>query len=125
METSGRAHRDPLWMPVAAPVIWVLHFMACYIAAAMWCGRFAGLTPVPVQQLFVLTTTAIATAAIAALFWRALRRHQGESPGESHDADTPEDRAHFVALTTMLLAGLSALGTLFVAFGMWLVPSCS
>lgn len=123
-EPTTSEHHEPLWVPVAAPVIWVLHFMCCYIAAALWCGRFAGQAQAPPLRLFIVIATLLASTTISALFWRGLQRHRGGWQTPAYDQDTPEDRTRFIALTTMLLAGLSVLATLFVALGLWLVPSC-
>lgn len=114
---------DALWVPVVAPAIWVVHFMVCYPAAALLCGRFADTTAVELRTVAVLATVP-ALAGIVWMFAHGLRRHRYHWPERPHDDDTPEDRSHFIAFTTMLLAGVSGLATVFVALAIWLVPSC-
>lgn len=125
MNESVAARHDPLWVPVVAPVIWVLHFMICYIAAALWCGRFASATSAADLRAVILVTTIAALIGIAGLFGYGLHRHRYVWPRRPHDDDTPQDRNHFMAFTTMLLSGLSGLATVFVAIGMTWVPSCA
>lgn len=114
MSRHNRAHApDPLWMPVAGPIIWSTHFTICYIWAALACGRFA---PRFANSLDVSLTvmTAIALAPIAVLFMRALRQLDHRLPDRSNDDGTPEDRATFMSYMSVLLAGLSGIGTIFV-----------
>lgn len=115
--------RERLWTPVIAPAIWALHFTACYVTAALWCGRFAGaaLDLYTVVGLYTL----VAAVPIVALFVLGFRRHQYQWPSRPHDDDTPEDRRHFMAFTTMLLAGLSLLAMLYGGFAVALLDGCS
>lgn len=116
--------REPLWVPVIGPVIWSTHFTVCYIAVALWCGRFAAAFSVTAFHIVMAGTTAIALAAIAACFLHGFRGHRSRLPDRPHDEDTPEDRQHFVAFTTMLLAGLSFIATGYAALALWMVPTC-
>lgn len=122
-DLSERSER--LWVPVVAPMIWAIHFMACYITAALWCGRFAPASPVGGFRLMIGAYSVVAMAGIAACFVHGLRRHRFQLPSRPHDDDTPEDRRHFVAFTTTLLAGLSLVATVFVAFAGLAIDGCS
>jgi hypothetical protein len=117
--------RERLWVPLAAPVIWALHFTLCYITVALWCGRFITAGSWGGLPTVVTVYTAVAMAGIGVFFIHGLRRHRYELPNKTHDDDTPEDRHHFIAWTTMLLAGLSFLGTGFVALAVTIVGGCS
>jgi hypothetical protein len=122
-DLSERSER--LWVPVAAPVIWAVHFTICYITAAVWCGRFAvSAGPVGLRVLIGIYT-AIASAAMTLFFVHGLRRHRYQLPTRPHDDDTPEDRRHFMAFTTMLLAGLSIVAAAFGAAAMIVVDGCA
>jgi hypothetical protein len=115
---------ERIWMPVVAPSIWAIHFMIVYGIAVAACGRAgrgldAGLT------LAIVVATIVAVVAIAGLFLHGWRRHRFELPRETHDDDTPEDRRHFLAWTTMLLAGLSLVATAFVALAAVLAGGCA
>ena len=59
------------------------------------------------------------------MFGRGLRRHGYTLPREPNDDDVPESRQRFVAFTTVLLAGLSLIGTVSVWFAVTLVDRCS
>jgi hypothetical protein len=115
---------ERLWVPVAAPIIWATHFLCCYVAAALWCGRFASTGGTGGLVVLISAFTVIASIAITALFLRGLKRHAHQLPIESNDDDSPEDRRHFLAFTTMLLAGLSLVATLFVGVAAVAVDLC-
>ena len=121
-DLSERSER--LWVPVAAPVIWAIHFMACYITAALWCGRFAPASSVGGLRLMIAAYSVVAMAGIAGLFMHGRRRRRSLLPTRAHDDDTPEDRRHFMAFMTMLLAGLSLVATAFTALAAVLVDGC-
>ena len=110
--TQDVKRRESLWTPIVAPVIGAVHFMACYIWAAMACGRSgAGLD----QLRTALTVmTVVACAAIAWLLVYGFRRHGSRLPDRPNDDGTIEDRSRFMALTTMLLAAMSLIATVFV-----------
>jgi hypothetical protein len=115
--TTTREEHQSLWLLTIAPAIWGGHFLASYIAASVWCSRFSGdgtLGPIP--QL-VAALTVLALAGIALVGWGGWQRHSYGELREPvpHDEDTPEDRHRFLGLATLLLAGLSAVATMYVA----------
>ena len=122
MTIDPREHRERLWIPVVAPIVWSTHFTICYALTALWCGRFAAIggsaTPV------VGGITALSIAVMAVCFGYGWKRHDRRLPAEPNDDDSPGDRRQFVAFTTMLLAALSMLGTLFVAGAAMLMGGC-
>ena len=113
--------RERLWIPLVAPIIWSTHFTIGYIWVAMACGRFGGFDR---ARLGVALLTAVAAAGIAVCFAHGLSRHGGRLPHRPNDAGTPEDRTRFMALTTMLLAALSLVGTLYVGIAVTAVGGC-
>jgi hypothetical protein len=115
---------ERLWIPILAPSIWALHFTACYFTAVAACGRFDRTAATPLLALLGVYTI-VTMAAIGALFVHGWRRHRSQLPRETHDDDTPEDRRHFMAWTTMLLAGLSLMATAMVAIAVFLVGGCA
>ncbi len=115
---------ERLWIPIVAPSIWAVHFTLCYGLAVAACGRFGSRGSFPLMGLLAVSTI-VAMAAIAVLFVHGWRRHRSRLPRETHDDDTPEDRRHFMAWTTMLLAGLSLVATVFVALAAILVGGCA
>jgi ABC-type Fe3+ transport system permease subunit len=114
---------ERLWIPILAPSIWAIHFTVCYATVVGACGRF-GRADAPSLLALLGVYTIAAMAAIGALFVHGWRRHRSRWPRETHDDDTPEDRRHFMAWTTMLLAGLSLVATVMVALAAFLVGGC-
>jgi hypothetical protein len=108
--------KESLWFLIVSPTIWAAHFMLCYITAAIWCAKFAprfgSLQPV---RWAIAVYTIVALAGIAWNGWSGLRKHQFGSESLPHDFDTPGDRHRFLGFATLLLAGLSAVATVFAA----------
>lgn len=116
---------ESLWMLTVSPTIWAMHFLASYLTAAIWCAKFTG----PDRSLATARAaigiyTAIALVGIGATGWIAYRRHRFGNKPLPHDADTPEDRHRFLGFSTLLLSGLSAIATIFVALTIVFIGSC-
>lgn len=117
--------RQSLWALTVGPAIWAGHFLASYVAAALWCGsagahaRFGSVT---------MAFGAVTVLALAAVAWVArggwTRYNHGEAV-PSHHKDTPEDRHRFLGLATLLLAGLSAVSILFTVMAVTMLRGCS
>jgi hypothetical protein len=113
-EPLPERHRH-LWLLAAAPAIWMAHFLAAYITAALWCARFGGPGgSLGYVRIAIAWYTVLALAGIALVGWTGLRRHRYGGGAPPHDSDTPEDRHRFLGYATSLLAGLSALATALV-----------
>ena len=125
MTADSTERGERLWMPVVAPIIWAVHFTVSYVTVAMACGRFGGVTPFGHPRLVVGIYSVVAIAAMAALFVHGFSRHQYTLPDRPNDDDTPEDRRRFVAFTTMLLAGLSVVATVYAWFAIVIVSPCA
>lgn len=108
--------RESLWRLVVSPLIWGAHFLACYVTAAVWCAKQAERTAtlVPVRWA-ILAFTLVALAGIGWNGWDGWRRHRFGDETLPHDLDTPGDRHRFLGFATVLLAGLSAIATIFAA----------
>ena len=119
MATTGR--RERLWIPLVAPIVWSTPFTICYIWVAMACGRFGSFER---ARTGVTILTVVAAATIAMCFAHGLRRHGYRLPDRPNDDGTPEDRTRFMAFTTMLLAALSLVGTLYVGVAVSAVGGC-
>jgi len=120
----GHTHErhEKLWIPIIAPVVWALHFQVCYALAALSCGRFTGLGHGAHFEIAV--ATGVATVLILLCFARGWQRHGYELATGANDDDSAVDRQRFVAVTTMLLAALSLIGTLFVGVAALMVEPC-
>lgn len=124
MTEAAREARVKLWLLAAPPAIWAAHFLLAYGVGAIFCakrGRDASLAPV---QIFVAALTLVALAAIVSLGvrGRAHQRRGGAPP--PHDRDTDVDRLRFLGFATVLLAGLSAVATLYSALAAAFVTTC-
>jgi hypothetical protein len=123
--TSRTPDKDTLWMLTMAPAIWASHFMLCYLTAAIWCARRAGEGgPLGNVRSAIAWYTAAALAGLAVIGWEGYRRHSYGTETLPHDFDSPEDRHRFLGFATLLLAGLSAVATIYVAFAATLFETC-
>jgi hypothetical protein len=122
--------RDPhdlsLWELVVPPTIWALHFLTCYVMAAVYCAKRApasgALGPV---RLWIAGLTAVALGGILLAGWRGWHRwSHGEIAQPPHDADTIEDRTRFVGLAMLLLTGLSFVATVYSALPALVAATC-
>lgn len=108
--------RQSLLVLAGSPLIWAGHFLACYVATAIYCAkavdRSASLGPI---RFTIGVLTVIALAGIAWFAWRGYRRHRLGVSAIPHDQDTPEDRTRFLGFATLLLSGLSAIAVIYAA----------
>ena len=117
--------RESLWMLTISPAIWAAHFLACYLTAAIWCAKFVGRSgSLGSVRIAIAVYTAVALAGIGVTAWVGYRRHRHGTATVPHDFDTPEDRHRFLGFATLLLSGLSAVATIFVALVAVFVRSC-
>ncbi len=120
-----RQPRQTLWQLVVAPTTWAVHFMLCYITAAVWCARFAGRDgPLAGAGRLIAVYTVVAVAIILVATWRAWRQHRWGQQAPPHDEATAGDRRRFLGLATLLLCELSLVATLFTAMVPALIGDC-
>jgi hypothetical protein len=117
---------ESLWAMIVAPTIWAVHFLACYILAAIFCAKAAAPSAdFGTVRWWIAGFTVLALAGIGACAIQAFRLgHFMEGKAAPHDADTIHDRRRFLAYATLLLSGLSFVATLFVALPAVFVASC-
>ena len=117
--------RQSLWRPVLPPIIRAAHFMLSYITAAIWCAKVAGRDgPLGGARVAIAIYTIVALAGIATVGWRGWQRHIFDGSETQHDFDTPADRHRFLGFATALLAGLSAVATIFTALAAVFFSDC-
>lgn len=123
--SETRESNQSLWMLIAAPTLWSMHFLACYLTAAIWCAKFAepggSLAWV---RIAIAIYTGVAMLGIGIVGWFGYRRHNYGTAKLPHDSDTPADRHRFLGFATLLLSALSAVATLFVALVAVFVERC-
>jgi hypothetical protein len=117
---------ESLWAMIVAPTIWAVHFLACYIVAAIFCAK-AGVPSADLATVrwWIAAFTVLALAGVAASGIQAFRLgHFMEGKAAPHDADTIHDRRRFLAYATLMLSGLSFVATVFVALPAVFFASC-
>lgn len=130
MKTTAES-RQRLWIVPASPLIWSLHFMTCYITAALWCGVVVGReAPLASARVAIAAYTVIALSGIAIVGWLGWRAHrfragsEGPAAEPPHDDDSPEDRHRFLGFATVLLSGLSGVAVIYSALAAVFIETC-
>ena len=125
--------RDPrdragLWPLVAAPTAWLLHFVACYVTAAIVCAKAAAGAPLGDARVALWSCTAAALGAIAIVGLWSWRRHRAgvASPDAAprHDAASVPARRRFLGYATFLLCVLSAIAVVYTTLAFALIGTC-
>ncbi|MCJ8056776.1 hypothetical protein GB928_027290 [Shinella curvata] len=115
---------ESLWTLFTAPTIWALHFLTCYITAAIHCAKADTAASLGTTSLVLgmVTVAALAGIALSAyLAWRQWGFGSGDPP---HDEPTRRDRLLFQGFATLLLSGLSFVAVLFVAVPLVFIEAC-
>lgn len=117
---------DGLLAMIVSPTIWAIHFLLCYVTAAIFCAKAQGpLTDLGDVRLWIGFLTLLALAGITCSGARAVRQGGfGYDETAPHDAATLVDRRRFLAFATLLLCGLSFVATAFVALPALFVETC-
>lgn len=122
IRTHSQRLNVTLWTLCWPPTIWALHFLFCYLLAAIWCEKAGG------SLRFVQWSIAGATAValIFVVIAGAIAYHQMRLPGGSapHEEGTREDRFRFLAVATLMLAGLSFAAVIFTALPAYYFGTC-
>jgi hypothetical protein len=132
--SRDRWARWPLFMFVAGPVIWSVHFLLVYLVTEAGCsGDGPGLSlfdpPVP-KAVTLATTAAAAAAALAcAMWWYRRWRASEHEPAADEAGDlagglTDRDRGGTLAFAGFLLSLLSVVTILFVGLPALVLASC-
>lgn len=114
-----------LWLLVAGPGIWAVHFLAAYGTASVWCAKFAaGDASLAPARVAIAVYTVAALVALGILGRGGWQRHRHGESILPHDSDSPEDRHRFLGFATFLLAALSAVAVLYAGLAAALIGSC-
>jgi Kef-type K+ transport system membrane component KefB len=116
---------ESLWTLFTAPVVWALHFLVCYVGAALFCEK-PGLLGSDFERLrigiAIATVLALAMIVVSALLaYRQWGFGTGDPP---HDDPTLRDRTLFQGYATLLLSGLSFVAVIFTAMPALFVTEC-
>ncbi|CAH0343455.1 hypothetical protein [Rhizobium sp. CECT 9324] len=116
---------ESLWTLFTAPVIWALHFLFCYVGAAIFCEKpdFLGLDFNNLRiAIGVLTVAALILIVVSAtLAWRQWNFGTDDPP---HDDPSRKDRLLFQGYATLLLSGLSFVAVTFSALPALFITEC-
>jgi len=117
--------QENLFRLTAAPLLWAAHFLLSYCTAAIWCEKFVGSDrALGNVRITIAVYTFVALIGIAFVGWRGFQRHSFTGSTSPHDFDSPLDRHRFLGFATLLLAGLSAVATVYVAMAAVFIKSC-
>ena len=123
--TSPAEEHEHLFILTAPPLLWTIHFLLSYCTAAIWCAKFVGTDgSLGNIRVAIAVYTGVALAGIAFVGWRGFQRHSFEGSTLPHDFDSAADRHRFLGFATLLLSGLSAIATLYVAMTAVFIESC-
>ena len=115
-----------LWRMIAPLVIWGLHFLFCYVWAAIACQKSGRDALLDGTQISVLTATALALGLIGALAAGPIRTRKRSLTDDDFEFEhnTPEERHRFLSHMALMLSVLSAIGVIFVAIPVLLLDTC-
>lgn len=113
---------------MSAPfVLWALHFVALYSLQGLACARQLWRTPVAGLETMTWVLWALTALVLAAIAWEALRVWHirralpvGEGAGRADLA-----RRRFMTVLALLGAVIAALGVMFTAAPLALLPTCA
>lgn len=116
---------ETLWTLFTAPVIWALHFLLCYVTAAVFCAKqVEPEVGIETIRIAIAAGTLVALALIVLSGFLAWRQWGFGLDDPPHDDPTPADRRHFQGFATLLLSGLSFVAVIFDALPVLFIAEC-
>ncbi len=116
---------DSLWRIVFSPLVWVFHFLACYIVTAIICAKIPAGDTITGLRWFILGITLTSLVGIAAIGWRSWKQWGFVDDGvKVQDLPTEEHRHEFLAHASFLLSIVSFIGVCYVAVPAVFLDSC-
>ena len=117
--------RDSLIGMVASPLVWVVHFLICYVLVAVACafGFATAGDEWDIVRIVLVIVGAAALLAIGGLTFLAYRRWRqsgGSRPPQGHE----QARHRFMSLTALLLGILSGIAVVYTAVPLFVLPTC-
>jgi hypothetical protein len=114
-----------LLLLATSPLLWAVHFLLCYLSAALWCAKLAGPdSSLGWVRVAIAVYTGLALLGIGFIGWGGWRRHRCGFETVPHDFDSREGRHRFLGFATLLLSGLSVVATCYVALAAVFIGSC-
>ena len=116
---------ESFWRLTGGPLIWAVHFLLSYVTAAVWCAKVAAPQgSLQGARIAIAAYTVIALLGIGLAGWSGWERHAFRGATRPHDFDSPADRHRFLGFAMLLLAGLSAVATIYTALAAVFVETC-
>jgi hypothetical protein len=115
-----------LWRVIVAPVVWALHFLFCYVFAAVYCEKLGRDAPLDTATWVIVGATLLALLLIGLStyhLWRVRGRSLTDDDFE-YEHNTPEERHRFLSHVALMLCVLSTVAVLYVAIPMLYLTSC-
>jgi hypothetical protein len=123
-----RAHAlrmgSSLWALVAPPTVWALHFLFSYVYAAIRCAKAEPFEGIGDVRVAIGVATVVALLVVVACGYAAWVQSRVEGDPPPHQESTDEDRLRFLAVATLLLAGLSFVAIVFTALPAFMFGDC-
>lgn len=117
---------ESLWTLFTAPTIWAVHFLFCYVGAAVYCAKRDALgLGFGAVRTGIGIGTAIALALIVLSAWLAWRQWGFGAHEPPHDEPTVHDRNRFQGFATLLLSALSFVAVVFTAMPAAIILECN
>ncbi|MGQ7846014.1 hypothetical protein ACUNV4_16145 [Granulosicoccus sp. 3-233] len=116
---------DSLWCIVFSPLVWVFHFLGCYIVTAIVCTKMPEADSISELRWFILCITLASLAGIAVIGWRSWNQWGFVEDGvKDQYLPTEEHRHEFLAHASFLLSIVSFIGVCYVAIPSMFLDSC-
>ncbi|KQW55623.1 hypothetical protein [Ensifer sp. Root127] len=115
---------ETFWTLFTAPIVWALHFLVCYLTAAIFCAKGGSAQQYVGLQLMLGALTLLALVSIAISAYLAWRQWGFGTADPPHDESTDRARRLFQGFATLLLSALSFVAVLFVATPIMLINGC-
>lgn len=116
---------ETLWTLFTAPVVWGLHFLACYVLAAIFCAkRLPATVSFDALRIGLVILTVAALLMIVMSAWLAWRQWGFGADDPPHDEPTRSSRTLFQGFATLLLSGLSFVAVIFTAIPLLFLAEC-
>ena len=115
-----------LWRVIAAPVVWALHFLFCYVYGAVYCAKAGRDAPLDQPTIVVIVASLVALALIGLStlqIWRVRARSLTDNDFE-FEHNTPEERHRFLSHVALMLCVLSAVAVIYVTIPMLYLSTC-
>lgn len=117
--------RESLWSLVMPLLVWVVHFLASYVTAAIWCAKAGDVdAPLTIVRIALASYTVVALGVVGMLGWRGYRRRHAGGSTVPQGTDAAVGRYRFLGSSAMLLSGLSAIAIVYSAMVPLVIGSC-